>query len=198
MSILTSATTRIVLIVINAIVLGQIFTPAVFAGPQSQPATRSTTQPSSDGLAAEQIARTILRDLETFLIQEHTNPRQAEQTLRSISMHGSNQSLTAMLSPYGLKPSDIPGEKLNLLRKEIAGIWAAVINFYAGYINYAEPKFRTFANAASSIPQTIQVAFPASRPDFPHPIKILVILVKENDAWKIRYLSLLPAQPAKK
>jgi hypothetical protein len=179
---------------IDAVVIGLIFTPAVFAGPQSQPATRWATQPSSDRLAAEQIAGKVLQDLETFLSQEHKDPRQAEQTLLSISTYVSNQSLVAILNPYRLKLSDIPEEKLNLLRNEIAGNWAAIINFYAGYIDYTQPKFPMLPNPASPISQTIQVAFQALRPDFPHPINILVVLVKENDAWKVRYLSLLPVE----
>jgi hypothetical protein len=193
MNILNS-TTRITLILIYAVVLSQVFSPAAFAGPQSQPSTRSATQPLYKGLVAEQMARKVLQDLETFLEQEHKTTRQADQTLLSISTHVSNQSLEVMVNPYGLKLSDIPDEKLNLLRKGIAGAWAAIINFYAGYINYNEPKLLTLPNPALSTAQTMQVAFPALRPDFPHPVKILVVLVKENDTWKVRYLSLLPGE----
>lgn len=146
----------------------------------SIPATKPAPQPQIPRI----IAQRFLTGLEGFLIKKGS--------LDSLITLVSDQAVQTALSLQAKKPSELSGDQLKQARKDVLRTWAAVINFYAGHINYEPAAIHSSTPTDSNIVPTIQIFFPASHPGYPRAISIVVVCVKEEANWKIKYVSFAP------
>ncbi len=162
-------------------------------GGQTRP---TTATPRSTPLPAQK-AEEFLKGLEKFLALEHRNRKESDQVLWETSKIISDEPLTSAVAMVGLRLADIPEEKANLARKELAGSWSAIINFYTGFIDYDKMKVLNFSASSKPNPvlTTAHVIFPALNPAFPRPVHILITMVLENNSWKVKSITLLPVRP---
>jgi hypothetical protein len=167
----------------------------ISACPISQAASTQPATTQATALPAK-YAETFLKGLEQFLALEHRNRQEADLVLRETSKSISDEPLTSAVALKGHRLSDLSEEEANLERKELASAWSAIINFYTGFIDYSKIKVLSFPALATpnSPPALIQVLFPAANPVFPRPVNILIILIQEKNTWKVKLITLLPAQ----
>ncbi len=156
----------------------------------TRPATPSTDIVGRTGLE-------FLKGLDTFLILEHRDRKEADRVLWSVSGLISDEPLTSAVAMKGYRLSDLSEKEANLERKELASTWASIINFYAGFIEYKRMRVVTFSKPGKpdSSSGMAHVLFPAMNPAFPHPVNILVLLIQEKNTWKVKSITLLPGQP---
>jgi hypothetical protein len=64
-----------------------------------------------------------------------------------------------------------------------------------GFIDYSKIKVMDLSGKIkpASAPM-VHVLFPAMNPALPRPVNILVTMVQENNAWKVKSITLLPGQ----
>ncbi len=155
-------------------------------------ATTTQTQTAPAVVTPLQIAKTFVMGLEEFLVLEHKNPAKAKDVIRKIAPIIADHTIAANLAPYGLKISDLPDEKIFEIRSALIGSWAAVINFYQGYMNYAQINQRSPLTPSATLGNLVRVMIPAERQGYPHPVNIMVACVMEKDQWKVRFVAILP------
>jgi hypothetical protein len=159
----------------------------------------ATSQPATSQSVAVpgQIGLEFLKGLEAFLSLEHRDRQEAERILRSVSGLISDEPLKSWVAMKGKRLSDLSEKEANASRKDLAGSWAAIINFYTGYIDYKRMRVVTFSKSAKPEVESAmaQVLFPAQNPAFPRPVNILVLLIEESNTWKVKSVILLPGKP---
>jgi hypothetical protein len=159
----------------------------------------ATSQPATtQGVSVPaKTAENFLKGLEQFLALEHRNRQEADLVLGETSDSISDEPLTSAVALKGHRLSDLSEEEVNLSRKELASTWAAIINFYTGFINYNQAKILSFPGSPkpNSLSGLTQVLFPAANPAFPRPVNILINLIPEKNTWKVKSIILLSARP---
>jgi len=159
------------------------------------PTTRVVQLAPNEAEAAVKNTRSFVKGMEQFLAEEHKDSKKAKTVLLEISRQVWLHRIESLVSQYGIRVADMPEKQMDDVRTELVGSWAAMINFYAGYIDYSKIKAVPLINSTpESQVDTIHVILPAENPKFPRPINILVTNVQEEKEWKIKLIDLLPGK----
>jgi len=131
--------------------IGIVLTLSGLTVAQMLPASRPTTTrvvrfAPDEAKAAVKNTESLIKGMEQFLAEEHKDPKQAKTILLNISRQVSLHTVESLVSPYGIRIADMSEKQMDDVRTELVGSWAAMINFYAGYIDYSKIKVVPLVN----------------------------------------------------
>jgi len=177
-----------------AAVAGLLVTLSSCRPADSESADPAAATPDLPTLTAQsspnQVAAAFVQALEGYLLNRQTNRPRADAYLTYASKLIGDQAVVNELRRFGLKIEQIDPVRYSTTQKEVAAEWSSAINFYAGYIEYPTPQTQP-----TTAPATEAVRFAAHNPAYnTRPVQILVVVTPQDNTWKVRLLTLMPAQ----
>jgi hypothetical protein len=144
------------------------------------PAAPLVLLPVTDQTPPAQVAEAFFRSLEQYLQFQYTQPDLAKGALAYAA---------------GLIADSVVDQPAD--KEDLASGWAAVVNFYRGYIDYDLSRKQSPVPTSHATVLTTRLF--AHRPGPTRPVNIVVVCKKEPTGWRLKSVSLTPAptsQPA--